>query len=252
MDSAALAEERASELEALESIYADDFRLLSVDDDGGGASGESSSLASFEIDIRSREVPTGPNGALETAACCLHFEYTPDYPNQAPTFAVLDSQNLTDSDLDSLQSLMETTCEESLGCVMIFSVVSAVQEALQDVAERLEETRRHAEEARQRQLEEEERRKVVGTPVTPETFGEWRRRFDAEMAVAKAAKAKATGVVAGGGGAKKPTGKELFLADNRFDVSDLQILQEEGGEAVEVDESLFQSLDDLDLEGEVE
>lgn len=46
---------------------------------------------------------------------------------------------------------------------------------------------------------------------------------------------------------KKLTGRELFMSDKTLIDSDLKFL-EEGGEVVRVDESLFQDLDDLELE----
>lgn len=43
------------------------------------------------------------------------------------------------------------------------------------------------------------------------------------------------------------TGKQLFETDHNLDTSDIQFL-EDGGNSVEVDESLFQEMDDLDLD----
>ena len=47
------------------------------------------------------------------------------------------------------------------------------------------------------------------------------------------------------------SGKQLFLQDNTFDDSDVRFLEEES-DNVEVDESLFDDLDDLDLDGELD
>lgn len=51
--------------------------------------------------------------------------------------------------------------------------------------------------------------------------------------------------------AKKLTGKELFLRDTTLNESDLKFLLEAGEslENVKIDESLFQNLGDLELEG---
>ncbi|EHB01964.1 RWD domain-containing protein 1 [Heterocephalus glaber] len=48
-------------------------------------------------------------------------------------------------------------------------------------------------------------------------------------------------------GNNKLSGKQLFETDHNLDTSDIQFL-EDAGNNVEVDESLFQELDDLELE----
>lgn len=52
----------------------------------------------------------------------------------------------------------------------------------------------------------------------------------------------------------KLTGKELFLRDNTLNDSDLKFLLEAGEsiESVKIDESLFQNLDDLELESDTD
>lgn len=61
---------------------------------------------------------------------------------------------------------------------------------------------------------------------------------------------------------RRPTGKEQFLRDATLSLSDIKLIQEAAGAegdavgveagsgAVAVDESLFEDLDDLDLEDE--
>ncbi|XP_018024122.1 RWD domain-containing protein 1 [Hyalella azteca] len=84
-----------------------------------------------------------------------------------------------------------------------------------------------------------------GTRVTVETFMTWKAKFDAEMAALKSS----TDISIDG--KKRLTGKELFLADKTLNESDLSFLGE-GDTAVAVDETLFENLDDLELDDDDE
>merc|ERR1712137_902880 len=92
--------------------------------------------------------------------------------------------------------------------------------------------------------EEEERKKLEGTKVTIESFLAWKAEFDAEKDVERAAKEAAKK------DKHKKSGKELFMTDTTLLESDIKFLAEAGDEAVTVDESLFQDLEDLDLDDE--
>ncbi|KAF8778244.1 RWD domain-containing protein 1 [Argiope bruennichi] len=83
-----------------------------------------------------------------------------------------------------------------------------------------------------------------GVRVTVESFMTWKAKFDQEMAELKKLQAKEE--VA----SKKLTGRELFEKDKTLVDSDLKFLQDEG--EVKVDESLFQELDDLELQEDEE
>merc|ERR1712156_1010488 len=90
--------------------------------------------------------------------------------------------------------------------------------------------------------EEEERKKLEGTKVTIESFLAWKADFDAEMAVMRKEKEAAKK------DKNKKSGRELFMTDKNLVESDIKFLAEAGDEAVTVDESLFEDLDDLDLD----
>ena len=47
------------------------------------------------------------------------------------------------------------------------------------------------------------------------------------------------------------TGRQLFLQDHTFDDSDVRFLEEDG-DKVEVDESLFDDIDELEIDDEYE
>ncbi|KAH0508502.1 Protein FAM26D [Microtus ochrogaster] len=82
-----------------------------------------------------------------------------------------------------------------------------------------------------------------GTPVTIENFLSWKAKFDAELLEIKKKRMKEEEQA----GKNKLSGKQLFETDHNLDTSDIQFL-EDAGNNVEVDESLFQEMDDLELE----
>lgn len=85
------------------------------------------------------------------------------------------------------------------------------------------------------------KKRFEGTKVTVESFLKWKTAFDKEMNELKKQNLDTTN--------KKTTGKQLFERDESLFTSDLQYMTEE---QVEVDESLFQDLDDLDLDDDGE
>lgn len=124
----------------------------------------------------------------------------------------------------------------------IFSLVSAANEWLNNEWD--DELKRRVEEAERKiqEAEEAEKNKFHGTPVTVENFLRWKAEFDAEIAASKKPEKEDKD--------KKLTGRELFMVDKSMIDSDLKFL-EEGGEVVKVDESLFQDLEDLELDDEI-
>ena len=76
--------------------------------------------------------------------------------------------------------------------------------------------------------------------MTLESFLEWKRKYSEETGKSKAEKLAELN--------KKPTGRQLFERDASLAKSDLDFVKDE--EAVCVDESLFQDLDELDLDDE--
>lgn len=69
---------------------------------------------------------------------------------------------------------------------------------------------------------------------------EWKRKYSEEIGKTKADKLAELN--------KKPTGRQLFERDASLAKSDLDFVKDE--EAVCVDESLFQDLDELELDDE--
>ncbi|XP_056422350.1 RWD domain-containing protein 1 [Hyla sarda] len=222
------AEEQRNELEALESIYADSFTVFST------------SPESFSITVSS-EAPEEEENVQVT----LKFTYVETYPDAAPLCEIVSQENLEDSDASVVLALLEEQGQENLGMVMIFTLVSAVQEKLNEIVDQIKTRREDEKLKKEKEAEEAEKVRFHGTPVTIESFLNWKARFETEMAEIRKKRQKEEEQ----SGKIKLTGKQLFETDHNLDTSDIKFL-EEAGNSVEVDESLFQELDDLELDDE--
>lgn len=226
-------EEQTNEIEALESIYPDEFTVLSEEP-----------FHTFRIIVSSEETDDEENGPLQVT---LQFTYTSTYPDAAPEYQVIPDEALEESNVETLNQLLEEQIEENLGMAMVFALVSATQEFLNQMIDDLKKEKKQQLEREEeaKRLAEEERDKLLkGTPVTIESFLSWKEEFDREIAELKNKKQQQEG------SNKKLTGKELFMTDKNLDTSDMDLLDE--SDKVEVDESLFQEIDDLDLDEELD
>ncbi|ESO84172.1 hypothetical protein LOTGIDRAFT_66926, partial [Lottia gigantea] len=220
-------EEQASEIEALQSIYSDELEITEVDP-----------YHVFSLEISSA---AGDEHQDDTITCTLEFTYTEKYPDEPPVIEVTDSENLDFDQTKELNKFIREQVEENLGMVMVFTIVSAAQEKL---ACMIEEAKELEEREKERKLKEEEEvafKKFEGTRVTIENFIAWKKKFDAEMAELKNLKQNSEPT------SKKKTGKQLFLEDKSLNDSDVNFSEDA---AVEVDESLFQDMEDLDIDEE--
>ena len=153
---------------------------------------------------------------------------------------------------------------------MIFSLVSVALDWLtQNHEDKLTKAKDEAE-RKKTELEEVERKRFEGTRVTVETFMAWKMKFDAELAELKRIedkKREAEGRGVGVGG--NVSGKELFAINADLDDSDIKFLGGDdggggrgddadavggggGASGVEVDEALFQDMEDLDFDDDDE
>ncbi|KAG3270364.1 hypothetical protein H1C71_023163 [Ictidomys tridecemlineatus] len=119
------------------------------------------------------------------------------------------------------------------------SFLTSVLEELDQIKTRREEEKKQKE----REAEEAQKQLSHGTPVTIENFSSWKAKFDAELLEIKKKWMKEEEQA----GKNKLSGKQLFETDHNLDTSDIQFL-EDAGNNVEVDESLFQEMNDLELE----
>lgn len=177
----------------------------------------------------------------------LNFEIVEKYPEVGPLIEIEElGESLNESDRIELNELIEKEIANNLGMVMAFVLISNVNEWLQRKCENFEQRKIEEQERKKREAEEAELRRFEGTRVTIETFMAWKRKFDAEMAELERQKQKDEG------SNKKFTGRELFEKDKTMIESDLKFLTEDDDvcldtDDVKVDESLFQALDDVDL-----
>ncbi|KAF4076918.1 hypothetical protein AMELA_G00220550 [Ameiurus melas] len=219
-------EEQRNELEAIQSIYPDSFTVLCEEP------------ISFTITVCS-----DAGESDETVQVTLKFTYVENYPDEAPLWEIQSQENLEDRDTEDILSLLQQQAEENLGMVMIFTLVTAVQEKLNEVIDQMKIRREEEKNRKEREAEEAETKAFQGTVVTIENFLAWKARFEREMAELKSKKQKEDEQT----GKNKLTGKQLFETDRNLDTSDIQFL-EDAGNSVEVDESLFQDMDDLLLD----
>jgi len=219
-------QEQQDEMEAIESIYSEEIDILDT------------SPHRFTIPVKTDDYDEDEGlGRM----VLLKFSFTKTYPNEAPLVEVEESENMEeDGILDDMAAHIKEQIEENLGMPMIFTIISAMIEWLGETNDRL---KREAEEEAQRikdAADEEERKKLEGTKVTIESFLAWKADFDKERMEKMLVKEKT--------GKEKLTGRELFMTDTTLNESDLKFLAEAGDTAVTVDESLFEDLEDLDID----
>lgn len=151
---------------------------------------------------------------------------------------VIETCNLDDDEVAYIRDKLRRKAKESLGSVMVFTLVTDVMEWLstksQDEAVELE-----LEKERQRDLGREECKQFDGTPVTEQTFLAWKAKFDAELLKARIAQQKLFDEQ-GSLNTNRLTGREMFETDKTLAESDLNFVEDlDQGEL----EALMQNLD---------
>jgi len=227
------AEEQRSELEALEAIYPSEFTVLSENPNA------------FTIVTRTTEYEETGEG--HTAL--LKFIMTPKYPEEVPQIEIVpeeedDQTNLEPEESEDLLSVLAQNAEENTGMAMIFTLVSVALEWLNERHDSSVKEKEDEEERIRLQAEEEEQKRFEGTRVSIQTFIEWKTKFDEEMTTKKM---KEENVKEKDTSNKKLTGKELFMRDKTLIDSDLTFDDGDDADAVPIDESLFEDLEDLDI-----
>lgn len=218
-------EEQNDEFEALESIYPESFTCIS------------DNPCSFSVKVCSED----DENEQEPVSVTLQFTYPETYPDEKPLFEIVDLEGTFDeAQTDALNELINTQMEENLGTVMVFTIMSAVQEFLNEHIDTIKENIQLEKERKEREEKEAEQRKCHGTPVTVASFMAWKKDFLAEMAEIERLRSQETKK------SKKLSGKQIFLSKKNI-VDDSEVLSGEE-EPVEVDESLFEDLEDFDLD----
>ncbi|XP_012539488.1 RWD domain-containing protein 1 isoform X2 [Monomorium pharaonis] len=169
----------------------------------------------FAIPIKTEEYERETVNGL---SCRLEFTYTSKYPDEPLLISIVEQENFENGDDEKLKAHLMEQMNENLGMVMVFTLVSAAQEWLNVQWDEIKLRREETAAQKLKEEEEAERRRFEGTRVTVESFLSWKEKFDEEMGYTKR--------------------KELADREGK----------KLTGDAVKVDESLFQNLDDLDLD----
>jgi len=152
---------------------------------------------------------------------------------------ILDSQNLDEGELSELLDNLSRTANESLGTVMVFTLVSDVVEWLSSKTER---EVVELEQEKDKKLKEIEEKRFEGTPVTEQTFLAWKLRFDAEMLKAKLTQQRLQSDQTGS--SRRLTGREMFETDKTLVESDLNFVEDLDQGQIE---ALLHNIEEIDL-----
>ncbi|CAH0488367.1 unnamed protein product [Peronospora farinosa] len=171
------------EVEALESIYMDDFIKLSDEP------------LTYQVHV----VPN-QDGENNFVALLLKAVIPETYPDVEPKLEIVVKKGLIDSQVKEIKQLLDQQVQENMGMAMIYTLSEAVREYLvennregndgsehQEMLRRMEQKKKKddkVEADKQEEAnanEEEKRREIHGTPVTVETFAAWKAKFDMEM-----------------------------------------------------------------------
>lgn len=218
-------EEQANELIVLESIYCDEMTTISNEPH------------EFEISIKYSDFEG--NHTENPPSIVLNCKLPEKYPEEAPILAIDKWENLPESEVERLKEHLDDLASKNLGTVMVYTLIGAAQEWLNDYEDNNKKEAALEHEKKAKIQADLERKKFEGTQVTKETFLKWKLSFDAERCMLKPIDVIDK--------SKKLTGRELFMKDNTLNESDLKFLEEDG-EVVKVNESLFQDLDNLEIE----
>ncbi|PHH61846.1 hypothetical protein CDD81_7774 [Ophiocordyceps australis] len=174
-------QDQIEEREVLGSIFPDEITDIS----------ESEFRISVTLDVPGDEADNEEDDALQPPQFVLHVRYAQDYPDAPPRLDMLAPPGALASphryfsvsdDREQLLAGLESVMEENLGMAMIFTLVSALKEAAEQlIMDRRAVTAAEIEQSRLA-AEREENKKFHGTAVTPESFLKWREAFIKEMA----------------------------------------------------------------------
>lgn len=230
---AAAAEQQADEVAALAAIFGEgEFDELTAEEEG-----DESALPGFDksyrIHVRPEEDGEDPGDVPQRLG--LVFAYPTEYPDEAPVLACQSIQGIAKADLKALEAHLAEEAQNNLGMAMMFTLATAAKEWLREHANlEVGEVEDPAAAAKRMAAEEERQakaRRAAGTPVTKESFEDWRTRFDAERALARALAPDAADRA---DRAKRMTGREYF--------------EKRRGEAIEAD--LEEDEEDFDFDEE--
>jgi len=166
-------EDQKMEIEALESIYPDEFKIMSEDP------------YRLSVDILEDD-DDGDQIGLRLIA-----ELPPNYPNEPPELEMSIVRKISRDQLAACLEHVRGLVDENLGMPMVFTLAGAATEWLQenvvgqpDKEEQWERGKQSFETFSDQVIYDvTEAAASRGTPVTPESFAIWKAAFDKEMGV---------------------------------------------------------------------
>ncbi|RDD37798.1 RWD domain-containing protein 1 [Trichoplax sp. H2] len=223
------AEEQRNEVEALESIYLDDLQIIEEDP------------WSFTIYVECDQQEDNPK--FEACSVQFRFTLTPCYPETPPEIQIIEKDNLSDNDISDIMEIMKEQADENSGMAMVFTLLSAAKDKMAEIAENILIQKEDEIQKLKRLAEERDKAIRLGTPVTVANFLKWKAEFEQEQSAAKKRSKNNDST------STKLTGRQLFESDSSLKNSDASFMQD--GD-VRIDESLFEDLDGLDIEEDME
>jgi hypothetical protein len=195
-------EEQAQELDILRSIYPDELDEIS----------ETKFNVHFALDTK------------PVKYVVLEVEYPEDYPETVPILNVETSDGtflkerkgegeeeddeevhfqdeLNNDDMKKLLDELNENAQENVGMASVFTLASLLKEQAEELYNEKVKKKEQAHEKAILAEEEKEQEKFRGTPVTAESFAEWRRKFREEFKLDQANEQKDK---------TKLTGREIF------------------------------------------
>ncbi|ETV95491.1 hypothetical protein H310_10961 [Aphanomyces invadans] len=245
-------EEQMMEVEALESIYMDDF----------------TKVQESPLSLKVRLIPD-QTGGVNHVAMSLVFTMPAKYPDELPSVDIKLEKGLSEPQERDIRALVNQQMEDNTGIAMVYTVCEAVREYLiennregndgseyQEMLRRQEQRQKKdtiAAEAAQAVLEKEAESKGVskpssGTPVTVESFNAWKAAFDLEMATKSGAKIAV-------GAEKRLTGRQLWTtgaakeateADSEVQSIDGSAILDDDGDDIDDEDYVDEGDDDND------
>ncbi|KAJ4882155.1 Ubiquitin-conjugating enzyme family protein [Raphanus sativus] len=170
-------EEQEMEIEALESILADDFKEIHT-----GESGLNTSNRCFQITVTPQDDDLDESSSIPPVQLGLVFSHTENYPDEAPLLDVKSIRGIHVGDLTILKEKLEQEATENLGMAMMYTLVSSAKDWLSEHYGQDD----GADYAEEEAAKEDEVIVPHGEPVTLETFVAWRERYEAELALERA------------------------------------------------------------------
>ncbi|OBT41675.1 hypothetical protein VE00_07632 [Pseudogymnoascus sp. WSF 3629] len=166
-------EDQVEEREVLDSIFPDEITDIS----------ETSYTISILLDVTNEA-----GSEAEPPTVVLKIEYPENYPDEAPLVEICApddaiAHELFDVEVDRerLIDALNDSIEENMGMAMIFTLVSTVKDAAEQIIQERQEVLKQEHVKRVMAIEAEENKKFHGTPVNIETFAKWRDAFRKEM-----------------------------------------------------------------------